>query len=764
MTLQLFPEEIEPTTLSDRARARVAVALAYLLSRRSPERIAKTLSRWVDRYPAATEKEARRDRSAVCTVSGRCRGQEGCLQRSLATVIASRLRHKSLGWCSGIATDPFRAHAWVEVDGSPVQEFSEITDYVKTLEIAPSRPKATLKSRIDSGNASDDQDDIVRPGSVTQLLRLTLGHRKTFVGIGILSLLSMAVMLAIPKVAAILVHDATNGNITQMGPMVVLLLALVLSSACASACQHYFLARIGETVVNRARRDLGRQVVSLSIAEYDKRSGGDLLSRVVSDASRLRIGILQGVTAAMSGLPLVAGAAVMMAWVDLVLFGVAVLSILAVLILVITTGRLVQDASLSAQQTLGALSSRLDRNIRGVRTLRASNATASEIANVDTLVERNWRAGLKVAQLQSLVSPMANIGTELAGIFILLVGAYRLAQGTMTVGDLTQFVVLIFILVMPLSQMMSAASEIAESLAALSRINEIIDIPVEEAFDVPPSLVLHKNVEARSDEAIALDRVSFSYQSESFGDQEQLDGAETILYDLSLSVRMGERVAIVGPSGAGKSTILQLLERFYEVSSGQIRVLGKPIESYTRQELRSQLAYVEQDAPILAGTLRENLLLGLRRDIPDSICEQTLVRVGLNNLLARSDSGLDQSVGENGAALSGGERQRLAFARALLSDAPIILLDEATANLDALTERKMSGLMRNHLHGRAVLMVAHRLSSIVDADRICLLEHGRLVAQGSHSSLIKSSELYRRMAEEQHLLNGFGSSSEENYG
>lgn len=750
--IQLFPEEVEATTVSDRIRARVAVIFAYLLSRRSPEKIERILSRWVNRYPPATEQDARLDRSAVCTVSGRCRGQEGCLHRSLATVIASRLRHKSLAWCSGFGTEPFRAHAWVEVNGQPVQEFAEVSDYVKSIEIAPSKTLLSGESKPSSTKSDNEQEEIIRAGTVTQLARLTIGHRKNFIVIAFLSLLSTATMLAIPQIAASLAHDATSGSRNIEGANVAILITLILISASSTAIQHYLLARVGEAVVNQARRELGRQVVSLSIAEYDQRSSGDLLSRVVSDASRLRVGILQGIIAAISGLPLVVCASIMMAWVDLVLFSISVAAISCVVILVLLTSKLVQEASLSAQKSLGMLSARLDRDIKGVRTLRACNATSSEITNIEDSVEHNWRAGLKVARLQSIVAPIANIGTQLASIFILLVGAYRLAQGTMSVGQLTQFVVLIFIVIMPLSQMMSATSEIGESLAALSRINEIIDIPIEKAFDVPPSLVLQSRKKSIQDEAIALEDVSFSYRQIPFGEDARTSDT-MIIHNLSLSIRIGKRVAIVGPSGAGKSTVLQLIERFYDSQSGIIRIMGKPIDSYTRKDLRSQLAYVEQDAPILAGTIRQNLVLGLDRDISDTECEETLTKVGLAHLITRSSAGLDAPVGEAGTVLSGGERQRLAFARALLSSAPIVLLDEATANLDALTECKISELMNYHMKGRTVIMVAHRLSSIIDADQIYLLEHGRLVAHGNHGSLLNSSELYRRMAEEQHLLN-----------
>ena len=228
------------------------------------------------------------------------------------------------------------------------------------------------------------------------------------------------------------------------------------------------------------------------------------------------------------------------------------------------------------------------------------------------------------------------------------------------------------------------------------------------------------------------------------------DADSLVLHKLNLQVPEGKRVAIVGPSGAGKSTVLQLIERFYDVNRGAIRVFGKDIRDYSRSDLRDVLGYVEQDAPVLSGSLRENLTLGLG-DVGDDRCMEALERVNLGYLATRSEQGLDGPVGESGASLSGGERQRLAIARALLSNKRILLFDEATANLDSHNERQIGDVLRNMAGNRTVLVVAHRLSTIMDADLIHVLEHGRLVASGTHSELVVKSQIYRNLASEQHL-------------
>ena len=213
----------------------------------------------------------------------------------------------------------------------------------------------------------------------------------------------------------------------------------------------------------------------------------------------------------------------------------------------------------------------------------------------------------------------------------------------------------------------------------------------------------------------------------------------------------GKRVAIVGPSGAGKSTVLQLVERFYDVDGGAIRVFGKDIRDYSREDLRRHLGYVEQDSPVLSGTLRQNLTLGTP-DITDDQCLAALNAVNLEYLASRSSLGLDAVVGESGAALSGGERQRLAIARSLLSGRKILLFDEATANLDSHNERQIGDVLTNLRGNHTVLVVAHRLSTIMDADLIHVLEHGRLVASGQHHQLVEEVPLYRDLAKEQRLV------------
>jgi ATP-binding cassette subfamily B protein len=301
-------------------------------------------------------------------------------------------------------------------------------------------------------------------------------------------------------------------------------------------------------------------------------------------------------------------------------------------------------------------------------------------------------------------------------------------------------------MVMPLGNFIGAITSVNSALGALGRIQEIIDLPIEgdgerDGGGLGPGV---------ADSAIAFDDVVFSY------DEKALDADEdardrTVLRGVSFTVPRGKRTALVGPSGAGKSTILALIERFYDPEAGVVRLGGVDITAIDRDALRAQIGYVEQDAPVLAGTLRENLVLG-RPDASDEDCLRVLEAVNLTDVLERNPLGLNAPVGESGVMLSGGERQRLAIGRALLAAPPILLLDESTSSLDGLNEQRLRLAIDAVAENRTLLVIAHRLSTVVDSDQIVVLQKGEVVGIGTHSELVESTPLYRDLAKHQLLV------------
>ena len=760
MTIQLFPEQLAQTSFRDRMRARAAVLMSNRLAKSKPERIERVIGRWAAKYPVTDIESARKDRAAVCFVSGRARSQEGCLLRSISVARAAKLRRRSITWCSGFAVEPFRGHAWVEVGGTPVTEFAELREYTKSIEIRANGDTAV--SADESADADSNRDETVdvpatAPAGPRDLFRLAKGRGRLLVGVGLLAIVSSGLTLAIPSFISRLFSSGTF-KFPGMG-MIGAFLGLILASGVATVFQHYYLQKVGESIVNDARRKLSRHLLRLQIKEYDERSTGDLISRVASDTARLRTGFLQIFVAGTTGIPLILGAGVIMLVIDPVLLGTAVTFIILLSILIAVISRVVQGTSLAAQHELGELTSRVERDMTAIRTIRAANATASETASLDEQVETTWQACLKVAKVQSVVMPIATAGLQVSAIVVILTGAYRMSTGALSMAGLIQFASLLFILMSPLSQMMAAVSELHSSLASLERVNEIFDLPQEDEVDVVnllPQATLNLSAPAlrrrRSRApAIEFEDVYFTYGAREFGTGLEDDPDSLVLHGLNLTVPEGRRVAIVGPSGAGKSTVLQLVERFYDVDGGAVRVFGKDIRDYSREDLRHCLGYVEQDSPVLSGTLRQNLTLGTP-DITDDQCLAALNAVNLEYLASRSSLGLEALVGESGAALSGGERQRLAIARSLLSGRKILLFDEATANLDSHNERQIGDVLTNLRGNHTVLVVAHRLSTIMDADLIHVLEHGRLVASGQHHQLVEEVPLYRDLAKEQRLV------------
>ena len=760
MTIQLFPEQLAQTSFRDRMRARAAVLMSNRLAKSKPERIERVIGRWAAKYPVTDIESARKDRAAVCFVSGRARSQEGCLLRSISVARAAKLRRRSITWCSGFAVEPFRGHAWVEVGGTPVTEFAELREYTKSIEIRANGDTAV--SADESADADSNRDETIdvpatAPAGPRDLFRLAKGRGRLLVGVGLLAIVSSGLTLAIPSFISRLFSSGTF-KFPGMG-MIGAFLGLILASGVATVFQHYYLQKVGESIVNDARRKLSRHLLRLQIKEYDERSTGDLISRVASDTSRLRTGFLQIFVAGTTGIPLILGAGVIMLVIDPVLLGTAVTFIILLSILIAVISRVVQGTSLAAQHELGELTSRVERDMTAIRTIRAANATASESASLDEQVETTWQACLKVAKAESVVAPIANVGLQFSAIIVILAGAHRVTTGALSMAGLVQFGSLLFILLSPLGQMMAAVSELRASLASLERVNEIFDLPQEDEVDVVnllPQATLNLSAPAlrrRRSRALAIEfeDVYFTYGAREFGTGLEDDPDSLVLHGLNLTVPEGRRVAIVGPSGAGKSTVLQLVERFYDVDGGAIRVFGKDIRDYSREDLRRHLGYVEQDSPVLSGTLRQNLTLGTP-DADDSSCLQALAMVKLDYLASRSPKGLDAVVGESGAGLSGGERQRLAIARSLLSGRKILLFDEATANLDSHNERQIGDVLTNLRGNHTVLVVAHRLSTIMDADLIHVLEHGRLVASGQHHQLVEEVPLYRDLAKEQRLV------------
>ena len=648
--------------------------------------------------------------------------------------------------------------------------------------------------------------------SLKQLLPFLFEHRRVLVIVVILSIFGAVATLAQPLLVGVLIGRVQAGE--PLGMIVWGVFVLVVAASVITGFQHFLLQRTGTAVVYSSRRKLIGRILHLPIGEFDARRTGDLVSRVGTDTTLLYAVLTQGLADAVGNSLVFFGALVAMALIDPALLGLIVLVIgISIAGVGLLSGR-IRTATRDQQAKVGELASGVERSIGSIRTVRAAGASDREEAAISDLAEDAYDQGVRIAKVSALIVPIAGIAMQLSLLVVLGVGGLRVASGAITVAELVTFVMFLFMLIAPLGSTFGAITSVNQALGALGRIQEILDLPTETQSDaeiaarvrasgaakstdaaapatgsvlvqeadatgrgaasVPAAAIEFRDVRFRYPEAVvearrkaesaALAALDDAHVDKAVADDlrrlAELDGTapatgadaeHDVLRGVSFSVPRGARVALVGPSGAGKSTTLALIERFYDPTAGAVLLGGEDVRTLDRTALRAQLGYVEQDAPTLAGTIAENLRLA-SPEASDADCARVLEAVNLGEVLARSPLGVDAPVGESGVMLSGGERQRLAIARALLSAPPILLLDESTSSLDGLNEQRMRDAIDAVATGRTLVVIAHRLSTVVDSDHIVVMDHGSVVGQGTHSELVETTPLYRDLARHQLLV------------
>jgi ABC-type multidrug transport system fused ATPase/permease subunit len=575
------------------------------------------------------------------------------------------------------------------------------------------------------------------------LLPYLADHKKPLSIAVVLSIFGAGVALAQPLVVGQLITAVQNQQPTTM--LVAALIAIIFGSTASDGFMRYLLAKSGEGIVRTARISLAARLLRLPIVEYDRRRTGDLVSRTSSDTTLLRAVLTQGLVDLAGGALVFVGAVIAMAFIDPLLLGLTVLMLSVAIVAITLTSKRIRKATTAAQERVGDMSAAVERALSAVRTIRAAGAEARETEQVSNSADQAYVQGVKIAKISSAIAPIGGLALNATFIVVLGVGGYRVASGATTVASLVSFILLMFLLMRPVFTTVGAITSVQSALGALARIQEILDLPVEEADG--QDLAARK---ARNKTAIEFKNVSFGYAPTPATDDQPAGEEREVLKNVSFKIERGTRVALVGPSGAGKSTIFSLIERFYEPTSGDILLDGQKVSAISRQALRAQIGYVEQDAPVLAGSIRENLLIG-RPNATDEELRAVLEEVNLTDVLDRDARGFDAEVGEKGIMLSGGERQRLAIARTLLAAPPILLLDESTSSLDGLNEQRLKDAIDVVAKNRTMFVIAHRLATVVDSDVIVVLQDGEVIGIGSHKELLKSTPLYKQLAKQQKL-------------
>ncbi|MEU0284219.1 ABC transporter ATP-binding protein [Streptomyces sp. NPDC006147] len=567
--------------------------------------------------------------------------------------------------------------------------------------------------------------------------RLLLGyvrpHRWALLGGAALSLVTGATGLVLPLVARELIDDLAHDR-TVTGALL-LMSALVIANAVLGAVGSYVLRRTAESVVLGARRTLSSYLLRLRIAAVDRAEPGDLMARVTSDTTLLRevttdslIGLGTG------GLTLVA-TVVLMGFVDPVLLAVTlgVIALAGTMLGVIVPR--IRPASRQAQDAVGVMGASLERVLGALRTVKASGAEPREEHTLHEAARESWRMSVRAAKWSAAAGNTAGLAMQLAFITVLAVGGARVATGAIDIGTLVAFLLFVFYLMAPISQVVGAVTQYQAGSAALARIQEALRLPAE-----PDARPAELPTPGAAPAAVAFEDVRFRYA----------DDLPYVHHGVTFTVPAQGLTAFVGPSGAGKTTLFSLIERFYDPESGVITVDGRNLADWDLPELRAAIGYVEQDAPVLSGSLRDNLLLG-NPGADDAALTRVLKTTRLDGLVSRLPDGLDTLVGHRGTKLSGGERQRVAIARALLRRPRLLLLDEATSQLDAVNEAALRDTVADVARTTTVLVVAHRLSTVTAADRIVVMDAGRVRATGTHRELVAADPLYAELAATQFL-------------
>ena len=509
------------------------------------------------------------------------------------------------------------------------------------------------------------------------------------------------------------------------------MIAVAAILAGASALRYYVVTTLGERVVADLRAAVFAHVTGLSAAFFDTVKTGEVLSRLTADATQIKATVGASVSIALRNLVLFLGASLMMVVTSVRLSVLVLLAIPVIVLPLVAFGRAVRRRSRGAQDKLADASAYATELIGAARILQAFTNEALAIGRFSEAVERAFVAARQSARARAVLTAIVIFLVFASVVVILWIGAQDVLAARMTAGRLGQFLLYAVFAAGALGELSQVWGEFALASGAAERIAEILTI---EPAIVAPSRPIALPLPARGE--VAFEAVHFAYPTHVAG---------AVLDGVTFAVHPGEKLAVVGPSGAGKSTIFHLILRFYDPVSGTVRFDGVPLAELNPAAFRRQIALVPQDATVFAGSVAENIRFG-RPEASFADIQQAARMALAEEFILRLAQGYDTPIGERGITLSGGQRQRIAIARAILRDAPLLLLDEATSSLDAESETLVQAALKQLMQGRTTLIIAHRLATVLSCDRILVMDQGRIVEEGTHTSLVAAGGLYARLA------------------
>ncbi|WP_332647671.1 ABC transporter ATP-binding protein [Lysinibacillus sp. 54212] len=543
----------------------------------------------------------------------------------------------------------------------------------------------------------------------------------------VLGLVETAAGLLVPLFTMDLVDQLASANFKIS--FMLLLGGLLIIQTIFSGLSFYFMTYIGESIVSSIRSRLWQHVLRLPVSFFDEHQSGETMSRITQDTNIVKTLITQHLITFMTGIISIIGSIIFLLLIDWKMTVIMLISVPLSIVLILPLGQKMYKISNATQDEMANFSGNLGRVLSNIRLVKAYHAEQAESNYGNQNIHNLFQFGLKEAKILAFISPFMTFVMMLVLVILIGYGGVQVASGALTAGALVAIIIYMFQIVVPFTQMASFFTALQKALGATERIQEIL------AVDCEDNQLLEQVENANG--PISFQNLSFSY-----ADNEIIKG-------VNLTIPSGKMTAFVGPSGSGKTTLFSLLERFYTPSSGEIKLGDKNIEHFNLLSWRSQFGYVSQESPLMSGTFKDNILYGLDTNVSEEEIQHAIRQANALEFIERLPDGINTEVGEGGMKLSGGQRQRIAIARALIRNPKILLLDEATSNLDSESEHLVQKALQQLMANRTTLVIAHRLSTVLDADQIVVLENGTITGTGKHAELFEGHSFYRKLASQQ---------------
>lgn len=555
--------------------------------------------------------------------------------------------------------------------------------------------------------------------------------------IGCLSMTGAASTLLFPLLTQNLI-DSFSSSSSLPSEWIVFLVGALAIGSIASGVSYFLIGKVANRMLVNLRTKVLSKSFRLPVKYYDNNQSSEPASRIVNDTEVVNTVVSQHFEPFMSGVLTLVSSLIILWVLDWQLTAVLFATLLIAFLITIPIASKLSQLSKSIQKEEANFLSYITERLSQIRLIKACTAEQDSIQSSRNTLDSLYQLGLKEVKIGAVMAPIAGITIITTLIVILAFGAARVSEGVITMGTLIAFILYLFNIVFPLIQFTYFVAALNKAAGAAERITELLDETEEQTNGDSNATTKGSQIETANskEKSISIRQLSFSYTQD-----------KSIFKQLNLRLPINQTIALVGESGSGKSTLFSLLLRYYAPTAGKIEYKNQVINELPLNEWRKQIAYIAQDAPLLSGTLLENLTLGLKQIPDEKTLHHKLQLAQLSDFVSGLSSGLNTQIGERGIRLSGGQKQRLAIARAMLQDAPILLCDEATSNLDSVTEHKIQQAMKLVAKNRTTLIAAHRLSTVIDADLIVVLKNGEVIGQGTHTELIQSTPYYKELVE-----------------